>query len=131
MAIELLVDGTANAVAARGDPLDETAGHAVHDAPHHKYVQEDLFAVAAMLKRAPQDVPRTSSIPLSDKEIRHLEVTVTLKPGSKVQPKFPFEHLQSELAADESLAWLGEPIRRFVCSPLRPDGRNRAGPRGV
>ena len=74
-----------------------------HDAPHHKYVQQDLFALAAMLKRAPQDVPKTSSIPLSDKEIRHLEVTVTLKPGSKVQAEFPFEHLQTELTKDEPL----------------------------
>src|SRR5947208_12777065 len=74
-----------------------------HDAPHHKYVQQDLFAIAAMLKRAPQDVPKTSSIPFTDKELRKLEVTVTLKPGSKVQPEFPFEHLQEQLAKDDPL----------------------------
>ncbi len=41
-----------------------------HDAPHHKFEQKDLFGLAAMLKRAPQDVPKSSSIPGTDKDIR-------------------------------------------------------------
>lgn len=64
-----------------------------HDAPHHKFEQKDLFGLAAMLKRAPQDVPKSSSIPGTDKDIRKLEVNVTLKPGTKVEPEFPFEHV--------------------------------------
>ncbi|HLX61412.1 MAG TPA: DUF1553 domain-containing protein [Planctomycetota bacterium] len=67
-----------------------------HDAPHHKFAQKDLFASAAMLKRSPQDVPKSSSIPLSEKEIRKLEVNVTLKPGTSVAAEWPFEPLIPE-----------------------------------
>lgn len=74
-----------------------------HDAPHHKFVQKDLFATAAMLKRAPQEVPKTSSIPLSEKELGKLSVEVTLKPGSKVEPDWPFEHLIPEAGKVEAL----------------------------
>src|SRR5207248_2859852 len=47
-----------------------------HDAPHHNFLQKDLFSVAAMLKRAPQEVPKTSSIPMDAKEVRKLTVEV-------------------------------------------------------
>lgn len=61
-----------------------------HDAPYHDVAQEDLFQLAAMLKRGPQEVPKTSSIPLSKDQIRKLLVNVTLEPGSKVEPGWPF-----------------------------------------
>lgn len=61
-----------------------------HDAPFHDIQQQDLFAIAAMLKRSPQDVPKSSSIPLSPEDLDNLIVQVTLKPGSKVQPAWPF-----------------------------------------
>ena len=64
-----------------------------HDAPHHDFKQEQLFSMAAMLRRAPQEVPKTSSIPLSDHELRRLEVTVSLKPGAKISPAWPFAEL--------------------------------------
>eukprot|EP00913_Durusdinium_trenchii_P028320 g26548.t1 len=61
-----------------------------HDAPFHDIKQRQLFALAAMLKQGPQPVPKTSSIPLSDAAIESLIVKVTLKPGSKVAPQWPF-----------------------------------------
>ena len=68
-----------------------------HDAPSHDVEQKDLFSLAAMLKRGPQQVPKTSSIDLTPEEIAQMEVKVTLKPGSKVLPDWTF----SELAANE------------------------------
>ena len=56
-----------------------------------------------MLKRSAQDVPKTSSIPLSEKEIRKLEVTVALKPGSSVPPEWPFETLLPETGSVKDL----------------------------
>ena len=66
-----------------------------HDAPAHEIAQEDLFSIAAMLKRAPEDVPLTSSIDLPPEELEEMAVQVTLKPGSKVAPKWPFPELSS------------------------------------
>ncbi|MFQ5734797.1 MAG: DUF1549 and DUF1553 domain-containing protein [Planctomycetaceae bacterium] len=61
-----------------------------HDAPFHDLKQQDLFQLAAMLKRGPQPVPKSSSIPLSKEALDDLIVKVTLKPGSNVQPAWPF-----------------------------------------
>lgn len=64
-----------------------------HDAPAHEVVQEDLFSIAAMLKRSPEKVPMTSSIDLPPEELEQMAVKVSLKPGSQVQPRWPFETL--------------------------------------
>ncbi|GAB4155891.1 MAG: hypothetical protein Tsb009_32740 [Planctomycetaceae bacterium] len=73
-----------------------------HDAPFHDFKQEDLFKLAAMLKRGPQVVPKTSSIPGGDEAVKSLLVEVTLKPGSSVKPDWSFEKLisKSSLPAD-------------------------------
>ena len=57
-----------------------------HDAPYHDFKQRDLFSLAAMLKRAPQEVPLSSSIPTNANIVIGRVVNVTLKPGSKVEP---------------------------------------------
>jgi hypothetical protein len=59
-----------------------------HDAPYHPFKQEDLFSLAALLGRGPQEVPKTSTIPAG---LKSELVTVTLKPGQKVAPTWPFE----------------------------------------
>jgi hypothetical protein len=64
-----------------------------HDAPFHDFKQKNLFALAAMLKRGPQGVPKTSSIPLPADAIESLIVKVTLKPGTNVAPEWPFPEL--------------------------------------
>lgn len=60
-----------------------------HDAPYHDVRQEDLFSVAAMLKRGPQKVPGTSSVPAA----AQARVTVSLQPGAEVTPDWPFASL--------------------------------------
>ncbi len=64
-----------------------------HDAPTHKFVQQDLFSLASMLKREPQAVPKSSTIPLAGDEVASLSVTVSLKPGQEIEPAWPFPHL--------------------------------------
>lgn len=81
-----------------------------HDAPAHVSRQQDLFQLGAMLAAQPLEVPATSSVPL-DKLAeggRKPLIEVTLKPGSKVAPAWPFADLcdpraVEELAADAAL----------------------------
>ncbi len=61
-----------------------------HDAPFHDSTQKELFNLAAMLKRSPQSIPKTSSIPLSPKEIDRLIVSLSVKPGQSIKPDWPF-----------------------------------------
>tara|TARA_Y100000588_G_scaffold394607_1_gene515991 strand:+ start:6606 stop:9866 length:3261 start_codon:yes stop_codon:yes gene_type:complete len=66
-----------------------------HDAPFHDFDQKDLFGIAAMLQQSPLAVPKTSSVPpLPDG--RKPRVEVSLKPGSKVPPAWPFAKPLSE-----------------------------------
>ena len=69
-----------------------------HDAPNHDFSQEDLFNVAAMLHRGEQTLPKTSTIPGDEKDHASLIVKVSLKPGQKIAPRWPFEtSAQAEL----------------------------------
>lgn len=72
-----------------------------HDSPAHKSSQEDLFALAAMLGKTEIEVPLTSSVPMDKLHEggRKPLIQVTLKPGTKVAPKWPFAEF-----CDESLA---------------------------
>lgn len=64
-----------------------------HDAPFHDFKQRDLFSLAAMLKRTPQGVPKTSSVPGFDSESNSLLISVTLLPGEEVPPRWTFGEL--------------------------------------
>ncbi len=66
-----------------------------HDAPYHDFKQKDLFSLAAMLKREPQQVPLSSSIPTNANIVVGRVVKVTLKPGSKVEPAWPFHDIMT------------------------------------
>ncbi|MEI7686054.1 MAG: DUF1553 domain-containing protein [Planctomycetota bacterium] len=72
-----------------------------HDAPAHKWTQKELFSLAAMLDRKSIVVPKTSSVP-KDK-IHGLGraplIKVTLQPGVKVDPAWPF----AEFSADANV----------------------------
>jgi len=64
-----------------------------HDSPTRSSKQKDVFELAAMLNRTPVVLPATSSVSLD-----HLQhggrkplIEVTLKPGSSVDPAWPFE----------------------------------------
>jgi hypothetical protein len=61
-----------------------------HDAPYHDFKQKELFALAAMLKRDTQDVPKSSSIPDNANIKVGKRIQVTLKPGEKVAPEWLF-----------------------------------------
>ncbi len=63
-----------------------------HDAPGHTSTQKDLFELGAMLNEAPLAVPATSTVP-KDKlhQGRKALINVTLTPGTKVAPAWPFK----------------------------------------
>jgi mono/diheme cytochrome c family protein len=72
-----------------------------HDSPTNKSMQEDLFQLAAMLGSKEIELPMTSSVnPDRFKMVaRKPLITVSLKPGTKVQPKWPFAEFCDETAA--------------------------------
>lgn len=67
-----------------------------HDAPYHDFKQKDLFSLAAMLRKEPQQVPLSSSIPTNANIVIGRVVNVTLKPGSKVDPAWPFPEVMPD-----------------------------------
>ncbi|MCB1277302.1 DUF1553 domain-containing protein [Prosthecobacter sp.] len=71
-----------------------------HDSPTNKSMQEDLFQLAAMLGSREIELPMTSSVnPDRFKMMaRKPLITVSLKPGTKVQPKWPFAEFCDETA---------------------------------
>ena len=92
-----------------------------HDAPYHEFLQRDLFSLAALLKREPEKVPKTSSLNLDAFAVRGREplVKVTLKPGDSVTPTWPFEELVSAVP-DELLRNpkdSRERLAAFITSP--------------
>lgn len=69
-----------------------------HDAPAHSSTQQDLFELAALIDKKPITLPATSSVPLDKihQGGRKPLITVTLKPGTKLEPKWPFEEFVAE-----------------------------------
>ena len=74
-----------------------------HDSPTHKSLQRDLFELAAMLKKEPVEVPKTSSVPMDKLHAggRKPMIQVTLQPGTKVAPKWPFDEFCAAEAAEK------------------------------
>ncbi|MFN0077735.1 MAG: DUF1553 domain-containing protein [Prosthecobacter sp.] len=72
-----------------------------HDSPTGKSLQQDLFELAAMLGTKEIAVPKTSSVPMDKIHAggRKPLIQVTLIPGTKVQPKWPFAEFCDENAA--------------------------------
>ena len=78
-----------------------------HDSPTGKSTQQDLFELAAMLNMKPVEVVPTSSVSAEKLTAggRKPLISVTLKTGTKVEPKWPFgefcaEALGKNLAQD-------------------------------
>lgn len=71
-----------------------------HDAPGHRSTQKDLFGLSALLAEKAMAVPKTSTVPM-DKlhQGRKPLVQVTLKPGVKVPPTWPFRDFVAKLPA--------------------------------
>lgn len=74
-----------------------------HDAPYHPWKQKELFEIGAMLKRKTIEVPPTSSVPKEffDRKGRESPITLTLQPGDKIEPAWPFaEFGEGNVAAE-------------------------------
>jgi hypothetical protein len=93
-----------------------------HDAPYHHFKQKDLFSLAAMLKKEPQQVPLTSSIPTNSNIILGRIVNVTLKPGSKVEPAWPFPEITPDDLPPGVLRSSADPREKLAA--LLTDPRN-------
>jgi hypothetical protein len=63
-----------------------------HDAPYHPFKQKDTFSLAAMLDRKTQSLPKTSTVPVSEQDRKPL-ISISLKPGDKIEPEWPFDAL--------------------------------------
>jgi hypothetical protein len=74
-----------------------------HDAPYHDFKQKDLFSLAAMLKQGPQEVPKSSSIPVEANITIGRLVNVTLQPGEKVTPAWPFGKVAGDAFSESVL----------------------------
>ena len=94
-----------------------------HDAPAHRFTQENLFNLAAMLHRGEQTLPKTSTIPGDEASHASLLVNVALKPGQKIAPRWPFADeltgpLPKELLLDP--ADEREELALWVTAPQNP-----------
>jgi len=68
-----------------------------HDAPYHPFKQKQLFNLAAMLNRKTTTLPKTSTVPTGEGDRKPL-IEISLKPGQKIEPTWPFAHLATELS---------------------------------
>ncbi|MFM7541225.1 MAG: DUF1553 domain-containing protein [Planctomycetota bacterium] len=77
-----------------------------HDAPGVGRLQEDLFALAAMLAGKEVTVPATSSVPADKLHAggRKALITVSLKPGSSVKPRWRLDDIVPAGSVENSLA---------------------------
>jgi len=93
-----------------------------HDAPSHVSKQEDLFQVAAMLGQQTLTVPKTSSVPLDKihQGGRKPLIQVTLPPGARVEPKWPFTQFVPETLADQLAENAREPRDRLAALITAP-----------
>jgi hypothetical protein len=84
----------------------ETKCSRCHDAPAHAAKQEQLFALAAMLEGKGVKLPATSSVALDALAAggRRPLIEVTLKPGTTVEPRWPFPEFAADTLADELAA---------------------------
>jgi hypothetical protein len=73
-----------------------------HDSPYHSWKQRDLFSLAAMMARTDLEVTKSSSVPLDKLHAggRQPLIAVTLAPGTKVKPGWPFPELIAQNIAD-------------------------------
>jgi cytochrome c553 len=99
-----------------------------HDAPAHESKQEDLFQLAALLAAKPVEVPKTSSVAL-DKIIasgRTPLIQVTLKPGSTVEPAWPWPELCDEKVGAELAEDADDPRDRLAALVTAPENQRFA-----
>ena len=90
-----------------------------HDAPYHSSKQRELFQLAAMLKRDPIKLPKSSSVPASTFEGREPLIKITLKPGSTIDPHWPAPFAKGFLAkVDADLVRDGKDSREELAAMI-------------
>lgn len=90
-----------------------------HDAPHHPFKQKDTFSLAALLAREAVTIPATSSVKPEELARRPL-IEVTLAPGSKVDPAWPFLDLAPAKLPAELLRNPEDPRERLAATLTSP-----------
>lgn len=99
-----------------------------HDAPAHQSTQRDLFELAGMLGTKAIQLPITSSVPLDriHQGGRKPLIVVTLKPGTKVEPRWPFENLIDESVAKDLAEHPDDPRDRLAALITAPQNERFA-----
>ncbi len=90
-----------------------------HDAPYHPFKQRDTFSLAALLDRKPQSLPKTSTVPVS-KEDRKPLISISLKPGDKIEPAWPFAGLLAAELPEGMLRDSDDPRELFAARITSP-----------
>jgi hypothetical protein len=106
----------------------ETKCARCHDAPAHRATQKDLFQLAAMLGTKPLNVPATSSVPIDKIHDggRAPLIAVTLKPGTAVEPGWPFADLVPESVGWELAEHSDDPRDRLAALVTAPQNERFA-----
>ena len=93
-----------------------------HDAPSHKSTQEDLFSLGAMLATKPLEVPATSTVPIDKihEGGRKPLIQVTLKPGAKIEPNWPFAEFCDAATAASLAEHPDDPRDRLAAAITAP-----------
>ncbi|MHC4878909.1 MAG: DUF1553 domain-containing protein [Planctomycetota bacterium] len=95
-----------------------------HDAPYHEFDQGDLFSLASMLKRSPQSVPKTSSIPAGESNSELVEVS--MKPGESAPVAWPFAERINGTIPDGVLRNAGDPREELAARITSPHNQRFA-----
>jgi mono/diheme cytochrome c family protein len=98
-----------------------------HDAPAHQSTQRELFSLAAMLGGKAIKLPATSTVPLDKihQGGRKPLISVTLKPGTGVEPGWPFAFV-SEARGKELAEHPDDPRDRLAALLTAPDNERFA-----
>ncbi|MBI1903840.1 MAG: DUF1553 domain-containing protein [Planctomycetia bacterium] len=90
-----------------------------HDAPQHPFLQRDLFSLAAMLDRQTMALPKTSTVPTLPGGRQPL-ISITLKPGDRIDPAWPFADLVSAELPEGVLRNADDPRERLAAMLTSP-----------
>lgn len=99
-----------------------------HDAPAHRSTQKELFQLAAMMAAKPLKVPTTSSVPLDKVHEggRKPLIQVTLKPGTEVEARWPFDRFVPEELGAKYAEYPTEPRDRLAALVTAPQNERFA-----